>query len=88
MIRKEYSTKPKEMECRKCGKPIILVTRKWRMMTPVDASIAYILPDENGKQYIRMADGSKVIGREVKFGAEGAEAVLRPHSYSCGGAGK
>ena len=86
MIRNNYITKPKEFKCKRCGKPIILVERKWRMMTPVDTDIAYILPDEDGKMYYRMSDGSKVKGREVRFGTEGAEATMRPHGYSCGGA--
>ena len=71
--------------CRKCGKPIAIIsTRPYRKIV-VDASGVEIQPDPLGEEFIRI-DGSKVRAKEsARYDDDTiqVEYAYRPHR--CGG---
>lgn len=71
--------------CRKCGKPIGIITEGIYRKVVVDLEPLMITPDENGEDYVRL-DGSKVRGRVVAYeSGETAEPAYRMHRKTCGG---
>ena len=70
--------------CRKCGKPIGIITWGIYRKMVVDQETVDVVPDENGEEFIRI-DGSKVSGREAEIGTIQAEPAYRPHRITCGG---
>ena len=72
--------------CKKCGKPIGVITWGIYRKTVVDADAVMVVPEEAGEVFVRI-DGSKVTGREVKYEeAVAAEPAYRQHRRSCGAA--
>lgn len=70
--------------CRKCGKPIGIITEGIYRKVVVDAEAVMISPDPDGEDYLRI-DGSKIRGREVAYEeAVTAEPAYRPHRKTCG----
>ena len=69
--------------CRKCGKPIGIITWGIYRKEVVDAEAVMVVPDPAGEQYMRM-DGSKVMAREADYEIDHAEPAYRPHRKTCG----
>lgn len=72
--------------CRKCGKPIGIISERVYRKIVVDADGVEVQPDPLGEEFIRI-DGSKVRARVLDRYDDGtveAEYVFRPHR--CGGA--
>ena len=70
--------------CRKCGQPIAIITWGVYRKIVVDAVAVWIVPDEEGDEFVRI-DGSKLLGKEVDpyeyTGA--AEPAYRVHRKNC-----
>ena len=69
--------------CRKCGKPVGVITWGIYRAVVVDAEAVDVVPDEYGEDFVRI-DGSKIRGREAEIGTPGTEPAYRPHRKSCG----
>lgn len=71
--------------CRKCGKPVSVITWGIYRKVLVDAEAVEIIADEYGEDFVRV-DGSKVRGREADPGLIQSEAewAYRPHRKTCG----
>ena len=70
--------------CRKCGKPVAVITWGVYRKILVDAGAVDVVPDEYGEEFVRI-DGSKIRGREVPMeSAYDYEAAYRPHRKTCG----
>ena len=74
----------KEKRCRKCGRPIYIITRGLYRTVIVDPEAIEVIADPDGEQFIRI-DGSKIQGKEAPVGILqlDAEWAYRPHR--CGG---
>jgi len=71
--------------CRKCGKDIQVIAFGIYHKAVVDAEAVMVIPDPDGREYVRI-DGSKVRGRERSYESdEPAEAAYRQHRFTCGG---
>ena len=70
-------------KCRKCGKPIGIITWGIYRKEIVDAEAVMVVPDPEGEQFLRM-DGSKVQAREADYEIDYAEPAYRPHRKTCG----
>jgi len=71
-------------KCRKCGRPIAVITWGIYRKAVVDPEAIWVTADRDGEQFIRI-DGSKVLA--VPAGhtiAAGAEPAYRPHKMTCG----
>lgn len=68
--------------CRKCGKPVAVITIGVYRKTLVDAEAVEVVPDPDGVDFVRI-DGSKIRGREAEPGTLQPEYAYRPHR--CGG---
>ena len=72
----------KARTCRKCGKPIDVITQRLYRKIIVDALPVMVVPDRLGDEYIRL-DGSKMRGivapMDIEHSKELAEGVFRPH---------
>ena len=67
--------------CRKCGKPIAVISEKVYRNFLVDADPVWVVAEEQGEKFIRH-DGTKVRGREAdlkKIEDLLAEPAYRPH---------
>ena len=70
--------------CKKCGRPIGVITWGIYRKTVVDLMPVMVTADPEGEDYVRI-DGSKVKAREVAFDSpEPAEPAYRMHRRSCG----
>ena len=69
--------------CRKCGKPVAVITWGVYRKVLVDAEAVDVVPDEYGEEFVRI-DGSKVRGREAEIGTIGTEPAYRQHRKTCG----
>ena len=69
--------------CRKCGKPVGVITWGIYRSVVVDAEAVDVVPDEYGEDFVRI-DGSKIRGREAEIGTIGSEPAYRPHRKTCG----
>lgn len=70
--------------CRKCGKPVAVITWGVYRKILVDAEAVDVVPDPHGEEFVRI-DGSKIRGREVPMeSAYDYEAAYRPHRKTCG----
>lgn len=71
--------------CKKCGRPIDIITQRIYRKIIVDAAPVLVVPDPYGDEYIRV-DGSKMRGKiaplDLEHASEPAEGVFRVHS--CG----
>ena len=69
--------------CRKCGKPVIVIS--WGVYRSIlaDAEAVDVVPDEYGEEFVRI-DGSKIRGREAEIGTLQTEPAYRPHRKTCG----
>ena len=69
--------------CRKCGKPVIVIS--WGVYRSIlaDAEAVDVVPDEYGEEFVRI-DGSKIRGREAEIGTLQTEPAYRPHKKTCG----
>ena len=70
-------------KCRKCGRPVFVITWGVYRKVLVDAEAVYVVPDPEGETFVRI-DGSKIRGREAEIGTVQAEPAYRPHRKSCG----
>ena len=65
--------------CRKCGKPIAIISWGIYRKSIVDAVAIMVRADACGEEFVRI-DGSKVQGREVPFDSgEIVEPAYRQH---------
>lgn len=69
--------------CRKCGKPVSVITWGIYRKVLVDADAVDVVPDPKGEEFIRF-DGSKMRGREAEPGTLQTEPAYRPHRKTCG----
>lgn len=70
--------------CRKCGKPIAIITWGVYRKAVVDAEAVVVKADPDGDEYVRI-DGSKIKGIELPFLPESAgEPAYRMHRKTCG----
>jgi len=69
--------------CRKCGRPVCVITWGVYRKVLVDAEAVNVVPDEMGEEFVRI-DGSKIRGREAEPGTIGTEYAYRPHRKTCG----
>lgn len=69
--------------CRKCGRPVAVITWGIYRKVLVDAAAVDVLPDPYGEDFVRI-DGSKIRGREAEIGTPGTEPAYRPHRKTCG----
>ena len=86
---RDQSVKP----CRKCGRPVSVITCGVYRKILVDADAVDVVPDAHGEEFVRI-DGSKVRGKEID--PENAfaltrgtsknlvEYAYRPHVRTCG----
>ena len=70
--------------CRFCGKQVGIITWGVYRKVVVDAEAVYVVPKEDGEDYVRI-DGSKIRGVEAGIGTAGAEPAYRPHRKTCEG---
>ena len=69
----------KARKCRKCGKPIDVITQRLYRKIIVDALPVMVVPDRLGDEYIRL-DGSKMRGLIAPMDSNvPAEGVFRVH---------
>ena len=64
--------------CRKCGKPIGIISERVYRKVVVDAVPYYVAPDPEGEQFLRI-DGTKIQAKEMPFEKEGTEPAYKPH---------
>ena len=71
------------MKCRKCGKPVAVITYGIYRKAIVDAEAVEVIADPDGEQFVRI-DGSKIQGKEAEIGIlqMTTEWAYRPHK--CG----
>lgn len=69
--------------CRKCGKPVSVITWGIYRKTLVDAQAVMVVPDPEGEEFLRV-DGSKVLAREAEYEVEETEPAYRQHRKTCG----
>ena len=69
--------------CRKCGKPISVITWGVYRKALVDATAVMVVADPEGEEFLRV-DGSKVLAREADYEVVGAEPAYRLHRKTCG----
>ena len=69
--------------CRKCGKPVAVITWGVYRKALVDATAVMVVADPEGEEFIRI-DGSKVRAREADIGTIQAEPAYRLHRKTCG----
>ena len=69
--------------CRKCGKPISVITWGVYRKALVDAAAVMVVADPEGEEFLRV-DGSKVLAREADYEVVGAEPAYRQHRKTCG----
>ena len=74
--------KDKIRTCKKCGRPIDIITQRIYRKIIVDAAPVLVVPDPYGDEYIRV-DGSKMRGKiapmDLEHAREPAEGVFRVH---------
>ena len=75
---RDQSVKP----CRKCGKPVSVITWGVYRKVLVDAEVVDVIPDPHGEEFVR-EDGSKMRGIEEEHGSLMAEPAYRPHRKTC-----
>lgn len=70
--------------CRKCGKPISVITWGIYRKALVDATAIRVIVDPDGEEFIRI-DGSKVLAREAAEDETSsmAEYAYRMHRKTC-----
>ena len=69
--------------CRKCGRPVCIITWGVYRKTLVDAEAVSVYADPEGEEFLRI-DGSKVKGYEARIDCEmQTEPAYRPHWRSC-----
>ena len=76
---RDQSVKP----CRKCGKPVSVITWGVYRKILVDAEAVDVVPDAHGEEFVRI-DGSKIRGVEAEPGTLMTELAYRPHRKTCG----
>ena len=76
---RDQSVKP----CRKCGKPVSVITWGVYRKILVDANAVDVVPDPKGEEFVRF-DGRKMRGREAEPGTLQTEPGYRPHRKTCG----
>ena len=68
--------------CRKCGRPIAVITKRLYRKIIVDAAPVLVNPDKHGDEYIRL-DGTKMRGVPAPMDLENSnvpeEGVFRVH---------
>ena len=69
--------------CRKCGKPVAVITWGVYRKALVDATAVMVVTDPEGEEFLRV-DGSKVLAREAGYEVEGTEPAYRQHRKTCG----
>lgn len=72
--------------CKKCGKPVEIITQRLYKKIIVDASPVLVMPDPLGEEFIRM-DGTKMRGTTQHRWDDDrkiCEGVFRPHYRTCG----
>ena len=70
-------------KCRKCGRPVCVITWGVYRKVLVDAAPVMVVPDLGGDVYVRI-DGSKLIAREADYEVVDYEPAYRPHKGTCG----
>ena len=73
-------------KCRKCGRPVSVITFGIYRKVLVDAEAVPAVADMSGEEFVRM-DGSRMRGREIPMGTiteKVPEYVYRPHYRTCG----
>ena len=70
-------------KCRKCGKPVSVITWGVYRKVLVDAEAVNVVPDPEGFEFIRI-DGSKIRGSIANPGTLQTEYAYRPHVRTCG----
>ena len=70
-------------KCRYCGRQVAIITWGVYRKVVVDAEAVYVVPDQNGEDFVRI-DGSKICGTEAGIGTAWAEPAYRPHRKTCG----
>ena len=70
-------------KCRKCGKPVSVITWGVYRKVLVDAEAVNVVPDPYGEEFVRI-DGSKIQGWEADPGTLQTEPAYRPHRKTCG----
>ena len=70
-------------KCRKCGKPVSVITWGVYRKVLVDAEAVNVVPDPEGLEFVRI-DGSKIRGSIAKPGTLQTEYAYRPHVRTCG----
>ena len=68
--------------CRKCGRPISVITWGVYRKALVDAAAVMVVADPEGEEFLRV-DGSKVLAREAGYEVEGTEPAYRLHRKTC-----
>ena len=76
---RDQSVKP----CRKCGKPVSVITWGVYRKILVDAGTVDVVPDAHGEEFVRI-DGSKIRGSIANPGTLQTEYAYRPHVRTCG----
>ena len=70
-------------KCRKCGKPVSVITWGVYRKVLVDAEAVNVVPDPEGFEFIRI-DGRKIRGSIANPGTLQTEYAYRPHARTCG----
>ena len=70
-------------KCRKCGKPVSVITFGVYRKVLVDAEAVDVVPDPKGEEFVRI-DGSKIRGSVAEPGTIQTEYAYRPHAKTCG----
>ena len=68
--------------CRKCGRPIAIISWGIYRKSIVDAVAIMVKADACGEEFVRI-DGSKFRGKEAKPGTLQTEPAYRPHRKTC-----
>ena len=69
--------------CRKCGRPVSVITWGIYRKILVDAEVVDVIPDPHGEEFVR-EDGSKMRGIEEEHGSPLTEPAYRMHRKTCG----
>ena len=73
-----------QLTCRKCGKPIMIITWGIDRKAIVDPEAIWVTADAQGEEFVRI-DGSKVVATPAGHTITvGAEPVYRLHRKTCG----
>ena len=70
-------------KCRKCGRPVCVITWGVYRKVLVDAEAVNVVPDPEGLEFVRI-DGSKIRGSIANPGTLQTEYAYRPHARNCG----